>query len=240
MLVRFNKRTIVEGMTYAKDSEHDLANDLADQVVRDGNGEVVGLGAVAHEVAAVTGPNGEQILTRSDGKPFLAVAKAFVGTGNAQYFTGSAGTAIPTSTNPVGDYTTKLQFMGLVRDDIGTVVDMTNHRLIIPDGYSECRVIYNVAWAGDAVGWRGCRIKNDAGSNFGNVRILSVGASATTNTMCVTSWIKILPTGDSAIYAPNSIGVADAFSFWPAHTSTTTPLTCGADLASSFVQIELR
>jgi hypothetical protein len=54
MLVRFNKRTIVGGTTYTKDAEEDLANDLADQVVSDGNGEVIGLGEMSSEVSVQT------------------------------------------------------------------------------------------------------------------------------------------------------------------------------------------
>lgn len=54
MLVRFNKRTIVGGSVYEENSEHDLAIDLADQVVRDGNGLVVGLGAVYSPFGAYT------------------------------------------------------------------------------------------------------------------------------------------------------------------------------------------
>lgn len=51
MLVRFNKLTQVNGTDYSPESgEVDLANDLADQVVRQGNGEIVGLGAVSSEM----------------------------------------------------------------------------------------------------------------------------------------------------------------------------------------------
>lgn len=69
MLVRFNKRTIVGGSTYAKDSEHDLANDLADQVVEAGNGVVVGFGAYSNEARFATDASGNVTgLVGADGK----------------------------------------------------------------------------------------------------------------------------------------------------------------------------
>lgn len=67
MLVRFNKRTIVGGTTYAKDAEEDIANDLADQVVRAGNGEVVGLGALSDEVSWRRNASGAYVWLTPDG-----------------------------------------------------------------------------------------------------------------------------------------------------------------------------
>jgi hypothetical protein len=89
-------------------------------------------------------------LRRPDGKPAFAIAKVFVGTGTPFDDTGNelaafTGTSIPTSANPVGDYTTILQFGGTLRDDLG-LVDSVNHRIYIPDAYRECRITYNLAW----------------------------------------------------------------------------------------------
>lgn len=234
---------------------------------------------------------------------YTVVGKAFVGTGLS--FSGT-GTDIPTSTNPVGDYTTKLIFQGVVRDDTGSLVDMANSRLVIPSsGYSECRIIYNLSWgvAGTssftanttsgsnqltsasstaslsvgvpvsgtgiptgaavigvsgttvylnipasatgtgvtvtatnaAVGFRGMRVKNSAGTNYGNVRIPAIlAANTTTNNNYTSPWITI-----STNSAPDSIAPGDNFTFWPAQTSGATQLA-GADAASSFVQLECR
>lgn len=233
-------------------------------------------------------------ILRPDGRPLFAVAKVFVGTGSGAY-----GTTIPNSTNVVGTYTTKLIFQSTLRDDIGTLVDLANNQFLIPSGYSECRIIYNLAWGlptwlaitpysvgdsvvptvsnnyqyvatsittgisggtqptwptvvgntvvdggvtwtcqtlSDANGWRGARIKNAAGNNYGNVRLGSVGSQTTTNTMCVTPWMPILASGATA---PDSINAGDTIAVYPSQTSGQ-PMRCGADSASSFVQIELR
>lgn len=62
MLVRFNKRTIVGGTTYSpEDGDVDLANDLADQVVAEGNGVVVGLGDYSNEARFATDASGNVI-----------------------------------------------------------------------------------------------------------------------------------------------------------------------------------
>lgn len=161
------------------------------------------------------------------------VAKVFVGFGGPD---GGVGTVIPTSVNPAGDYTTKLDFQSEIRDDLGTVVDLANSRFVIPSGYSECRITYNLAWASNASGWRGMRVKNGAGNNYGNVRMISVGVGATSNNNYVSPWIPILSTGATA---PDTINAGDYFEFWPAQTSGG-DLLSGADLASSFVQIEIR
>ncbi|MDO9007226.1 MAG: hypothetical protein Q8S73_05380 [Deltaproteobacteria bacterium] len=73
MLVKFNKRTIVGGSIYEKDSEEDIANDLADQVVRQGNGSVVGLGSMSQELHAATYANNNTVLVGADGDFALTV-----------------------------------------------------------------------------------------------------------------------------------------------------------------------
>lgn len=161
----------------------------------------------------------------------LHFAKAFLGTGGVF---GGVGTLIPNSTNPVGDYTTKCVFQGLVYDTLGSVIDMVNSRLIIPSGFSFCRLTYNLAWGGNSVGWRGARVKNSAGQNYGNVRITSVGANASTNNNFVSAWISI-----STNTAPDSIAAGDYFELWPAQTSGG-DLLAGADAASSFISLELK
>jgi hypothetical protein len=153
----------------------------------------------------------------------------------AKAFVGTDGTTVPTSVNPVGDYTTKLIFQSSVRDTIGNSLDLPNSRLIVPAGFARCRVSLNLAWGVNATGWRGCRVKNGAGQNYGNTRLLSVGASATTNTSFATSWLQIVQSGGAA---PDSINAGDYFEFWPAHTAGVS-LLCGADLASCFVQLEV-
>lgn len=152
---------------------------------------------------------------------------------SSQVFVGTPGTTIPTSVNPVGDYTTKLVFQSVYRDDAG-LIDLVNNRILIPSGYRECRITYNLAWAVNATGWRGCRVKNSAGANYGNVRMPSVGAGATTNNAFTSLWITIAPNS-----APNVVAAGDYFEFWPAHTAGV-DLVCGADTASSFVQLEYR
>lgn len=252
-------------------------------------------------------------LRRPDGKPVVAVAKVFVGTGQPFDDAGVQldpfnGTSIPTSSNPVGDYTTILQFGGTLRDDLG-LVDSVNHRIYIPDAYSECRITYNLAWGvggtstftctttsgsakltavsstaalaigapvsgtgipagaaimgisgtdvwinipatangsgvsvtvtNAAVGFRGMRVKNEAGKNYGNVRIPAVAAAnTTTNNNYTSPWIAIVDTDDPD-NAPNRIARGDYLSWWPAQTSGAAQLA-GADLASSFVQLEVR
>lgn len=160
----------------------------------------------------------------------IYVARVFVGT-----FDIYTGTTIPTSTNPVGDYTTKLVFQQSRRDDLGTVIDLANSRMNIPAGFGQIRISYNLAWASNATGWRGCRVKNSAGSNYGNVRIPSVGASTTTNNNYVSPWITIQDTND----APEGIAVGSYFELYPAQTSGG-DLVCGADAASSWFQVEIR
>jgi hypothetical protein len=149
-------------------------------------------------------------------------------------FVGSPGTTIPNSVNPAGDYTTILTFQSLVSDKRGDIIDLANNRLLVPHGFAWCRVLYNMAFAANATGWRGCRIKNSAGNNYGNVRIVSVGAGATTNVQCVTSWLIV---SEVASLAPDQIQAGSYFELYPAQTSGG-DLVCGADTASSFVQIE--
>lgn len=252
---------------------------------------------------------------KPDGNPVFAVSKVFVGTGDPNDDNGAGlasfnGTSIPTSSNPVGDYTTILQFGGTLRDDLG-LVDAANHRIYIPStgGYTECRFIYNLAWGvsgtstftantttgsakltsvssiaslavgapvsgtgiptgalvmgisgtdvwlnmpatangtgvtvtvtNAAVGFRGMRVKNGTGKNYGNVRIPAIAAAnTTTNNNCVSQWIAIVDT-DAPTLAPNRIAKGDYLTFWPAQTSGAAQLA-GADLASSFVQLEVR
>lgn len=158
-------------------------------------------------------------------------AKVFLGTGGPL---SGVGTVIPNSTNPVGDYATRLVFQDTVIDTLGTIVDLANDRLLIPTGFAFCRLTYNLAWESNSTGWRGCRIKNSAGQNYGNVRIPSVGASASTNNNFTSAWIPI-----TTNIAPDSIAAGDYFSLYPAQTSGGN-LLAGADLASSFVMLELR
>lgn len=84
----------------------------------------------------------------------------------------------------------------------------------------------------EGVGWRGCRIKNSAGSNYGNQRMGAVSEGATTNASYMTPWLEI-----AANSAPNKIAVGDYFDFWPAHTFGD-DLASAADTASSWVSIE--
>lgn len=253
-------------------------------------------------------------LRKPNGDPVCAVSKVFVGTGTPYDDTGVElaafnGTSIPTSSNPIGDYTTILQFGGTLRDDLG-LVDAVNHRIYIPNsGYSECRITYNLAWgvAGTstitanttsgsakltsasstaalavgapvsgtgiptgamiigisgtdvwlnmpatatgtgvtvtvtnaAVGFRGMRVKNQNGKNYGNVRIPAIAAAnTTTNNNYTSPWIAIVD-ADAPTNAPNRIAKGDYITFWPAQTSGAAQLA-GADLASSFVQLEFR
>ena len=155
---------------------------------------------------------------------------------SAKVFVGSPGTTIPTSAAGPGDFTTKLLFQTLIYDDLSTVVSMVDNRLIIPTGYRRCRINYCLAWDLNATGWRGCRIKNSVGSNYGNVRMPSVGAAASTNNSLVTSWINI---SSSVNVSPDTIQVGDYFEFWPAQNSGVS-LICGADSASSWVSLELQ
>lgn len=151
----------------------------------------------------------------------------------SRVFAGTPGTVIPTSVAPVGDFTTKLLFDHSIRDDLG-VIDLVNNRILVHSAFAECRISYLLAWDLNAVGWRGCRTKNSAGANYGNVRQLSVGAGATTNNPFLSPWIAI-----STNSAPNSIAPGDYFEFWPAQNSGG-DLVCGADTASSWVQVEFR
>lgn len=228
----------------------------------------------------------------------LGIAQRDTKTYVGKAFVGAPGTMIPHSTAVVGTYTTKLVFQNSIRDDLGSsIVDVANSRLLIPTGFNECRVSYNLAWgigtwAADStyavndtvvpttlngyeyqatsittgisasteptwptvegntvvdggvtwtaratvwgVGWRGCRVKNSAGSNYGNTRIPSAGDGATTNIGYVSPWIDI-----STNSAPNSIAAGGYFEFYPSQTSGYSML-CGADLASSWVQLEVR
>lgn len=67
MLVRFNKRTDIGGVTYGPESgDIDLQNDLANEIVRDGNGVIVGRGDLAGEVSLKT-VNGQAVLVGPDG-----------------------------------------------------------------------------------------------------------------------------------------------------------------------------
>lgn len=152
----------------------------------------------------------------------------------AKVFVGSPGTDVPTSVNPVGDYTTQLVFQSLVKQTVPGMVDMVNSRLNILPGFKRCRVSYTLAWDVNAVGWRGCRIKNSLGNNFGNVRVVSVGAGASTNNAFSTPWIEIVSGAGSP---PDTIQVGTYLDLWPAHIAGVN-LICGADLPSSFVQIE--
>jgi hypothetical protein len=158
-------------------------------------------------------------------------AKVFLGTGGP--FNG-VGTLIPNSVNGAGDYNTKAIFQGLVYDTLGTVIDMANSRLNVPSGFSFLRITYNIAWATNDIGWRGCRVKNSAGSNYGNVRIPTVGNGASTNNNFVSPWIAI-----STNVAPDSVAPNSFFELYPAQNSGIS-LTAGVDLASSFVAMELR
>lgn len=143
-------------------------------------------------------------------------------------------TSIPTSTG-VGAFATKLLFNSVVFDDLGTIADLVNSRMKIPAGYRFARVGYSVAFAVNGTGWRGCRIKNSLGANYGNMRIGAVAADATTNSIYTTPWIKI----SSPSSGPNTIAVGDYFELWPAQTSGAA-LDAGADLASSWFSLELK
>lgn len=222
------------------------------------------------------------------------VAKVFVGLGGAS---NAKGTTIPHSTNVIGTYTKKLKFWDTIRDDLGTIVDLTNSRFVIPTGYKECRITYNLAFGlvtwgstetlavgdtripsvygsfqyevtaittgitgaseptwptvvgntvvdggvtwtcratGWGTGWRGCRIKNSTGANYGNLRLSTVGDGTTTNLFLATTWMRI-----STNTAPDSIAPGGYFELYPTQTSGQ-PMTCGADTASSFAAIEIR
>lgn len=238
MLVRFNKRTIVGGSTYAKDSEHDLANDLADQVVAAGNGVVVGLGEYSNEARYATDSSGTVTgLVGPDGTQYSEIHSARMNPVDAEGT--RLGTIIPTSTaGTSGLFATKVLFTGsgsVVYDTLGGVADYANGRMIVPAGFRFCRVAYSVAFAANDVGWRGCRIKNSAGQNYGNQRMATVGLGATTNSQYTTPWIQIVESGGTA---PNSINVGDYFELYPAQTSGG-DLEAMADVASSWFSIEL-
>lgn len=89
----------------------------------------------------------------------------------------------------------------------------------------------------EGVGWRGCRIKDEIGKNYGNSRVSSVSSDATTNPSYTTPWLDIVPT-PNASNAPNAVHIGAQIGLYPAQTSGDT-LNAGVDLASSWFHIEL-
>lgn len=92
--------------------------------------------------------------------------------------------------------------------------------------------------ASEGVGWRGCRIKDENGKNYGNQRISAVSSDATTKSIYTTPWLEIVP-AYSPTNAPNKIHVGAQMAVYPAQTSGDT-LDAGVDLASSWFHIEFK
>lgn len=184
------------------------------------------------------------------------MTSAYVGAGDGIHFArmnprdandALAPTTFATSpVDSVGVYTDKLLFPGapsVVADTVGGVADWENSRFVIPAGFKYCRVSYCLAFGVDttnrvasASGWRGCRIKNNGGGNYGNQRISAVSGYATTNSSYQSPWLLIVEPPESS-GAPNTIAVGDSLSLYPAQTSGIS-LPVGADLASSWFHIE--
>lgn len=142
---------------------------------------------------------------------------------------------IPNSINPIGDFTTLLLFNdAVIEDQSNLIVDVANSRLLVPPGAKFVRVSYSIAWAGNITGWRGCRIRNKFNHNFGNDRLLSVSAIATTNCKFSTSLLRVTGLLD---YAPNTCAVDDYFQLFPAQTSGGDLNAC-TDTASTFFSLE--
>lgn len=163
----------------------------------------------------------------------------FVSSGKvARMKTNAIGTSIAPSVG-VGTYNTKWVMNEVDRDDIGGVADLANSQFIIPSGYSRAIITYNCAWAANTVqpaatdttlasivnmGYRAGRIKDGAGTNYGNQRIAPVIGATTTNVLVTTGVIAVT--------------AGQTFAVYPAQTSNET-LLAGVDLASSWMQIEV-
>ena len=155
----------------------------------------------------------------------------------------STPTRIPASTG-VGTYSTRQGFAAAV-DALGTVCDLANGRLNVIAGFKRCKVSYCLAFdfkdfddgvtLAGTVGWRGARIKNSAGQNYGNDRKQAISDSASTNPAYETPWLDIKTDGSGS--APDSVNVGDYFELYPAQSSGH-PLGAGVDLASSWFVIE--
>lgn len=185
-------------------------------------------------------PAGTFLAADSSGK-VIATTTPTSGTGLgkiARMKTNAVTTSIAASTG-VGTYNTVWVMNEVEIDDLGGVADLANSRFVIPTGYTKAIITYNCAWAANSVqpsasdttlapivnmGYRAARIKNSAGTNFGNQRIPAVIGNTTTNVSATTGVITVTP--------------GDWFSVYPAQTSNET-LNAGADLASSWMQIEL-
>lgn len=137
MLVRFNKRTIVGGSTYEKDSEQDLANDLADQVVRQGNGEVVGLGSVARELqwgaGGVKNPSGGADIPLPASQSLLSV------------------TTVKLAANTVVATAGTIPFDTVVRDDLGLFISAALG-IRIPATATQLRFSWDIAYSASTDG----------------------------------------------------------------------------------------
>lgn len=145
-------------------------------------------------------------------------------------------TSIPNTVSGPGAFATKLLFNSISYDTTGTIADLVNSQMNIIPGYAWCRIGYGCAFDVNAVGWRGVRIKNGVGGNYGNQRLSAVAADATTNSTFYTAWIMIVP---GFATAPYSIQVNDVVNLWPAQTSGAA-LNAGVDTATSFLAIEFR
>lgn len=213
---------------------------MADMLGKYGDTPGIGIDDTGFNIKGKKDASGNTMLVEADGAAYTVIHSARMNPKDAE---GSRlGTIIPTSAaGTAGLFATKVLFTGaesVIFDTLGGVADYANGRMIIPDGFRYCRVGYSMAFAANDVGWRGCRIKNSSGGNYGNQRIGTVGLGATTNSQYTSPWIMILPAGDSAISAPDSIGVGDYFELYPAQTSGG-DLEAMADLASSWFHLEL-
>lgn len=154
MLVRFNKLTIVEGTIYAKDSEQDLANDLADQVVRDGNGEIVGLGAKSNEPSLTASPSGGTIYTAGgdrllgkNGHPLFGTCTLVNGDGVGA----SVDTTIASAASGALTTYQKIALPSILVDTDGAA-DTTNSQIIVPSWANYVRVVGHVSFPDQNVG----------------------------------------------------------------------------------------
>ena len=145
-------------------------------------------------------------------------------------------TSIPNTASGPGAFATKMMFGTVNADTTGTIADIANGRMNIIAGFNFCRVGYTVAFDLNSVGWRGVRIKNSLGQNYGNQRLLAVASDATTNPSYTTPWLKISKVANAA---PSTVMLGDYFELWPAQTSGGN-LNAGADTASSWFHIEFK
>lgn len=196
MLVRFNKRTIIGGTIYSpEDGDVDIANDLADQVVAEGNGRVVGLGERSNEVSLSTDANNNTVLVGADGEPIFSEIALW---GVDEYVAGVAqetGQIIPSSTINNAAVGSALTWTTVLFDTtVGGVWSAANpSRIVIPAGVKKAWLSGSVMFPPNATGARWIRLTTGATTAHMSNTLQPVSHGVASQTVQLsTGWIDVV------------------------------------------------